>query len=296
MFSIIIPSYNNLSYLKICIESIKKNSKYNHQIIVHVNSGEDGTKEYLDKAKIDFTWTNENVGLCKAVNLAAKKSINNYIVYSHDDFYFCPSWDEFFYNEIKNIGHENFYLSGTMFHEFEGKKLFCGENSKNFNEKILLDNYKKINFPDFQGSTWAPHIVHKNIWNKVGGFSEEFFPGAGSDPDFAMKLWNEKVRIFKGLGKCLVYHFGSKTLRNKLSNDLKENLGSHSSKVFLKKWKVSANFFKIFYLKSGVGKDGKQIFNKYDGPLKEPKKNITYFYKLFINRLKYMYLKLIYFH
>ena len=44
MFSIIIPSYNNLNYLKICIKSLRRNSKYNHQIIVHVNEGSDGLK------------------------------------------------------------------------------------------------------------------------------------------------------------------------------------------------------------------------------------------------------------
>ena len=30
MFSIIIPTLNNLKYLKFCIESIEKNSKFNH--------------------------------------------------------------------------------------------------------------------------------------------------------------------------------------------------------------------------------------------------------------------------
>ena len=39
MFSIIIPTFNNLNYLKLCISSIKKNSKYNHQIIPHINIG-----------------------------------------------------------------------------------------------------------------------------------------------------------------------------------------------------------------------------------------------------------------
>ena len=37
MFSIIIPTFNNLDYLKQCIKSIKKNSAYNHEIIPHVN-------------------------------------------------------------------------------------------------------------------------------------------------------------------------------------------------------------------------------------------------------------------
>ena len=55
MFSIIIPSFNNCKYLELCIKSIIKNSKYNHQIIVHVNEGSDGTIDLLKKEKIDYT-------------------------------------------------------------------------------------------------------------------------------------------------------------------------------------------------------------------------------------------------
>ena len=52
MFSIIIPTFNNLDYLKQCIKSIKKNSSYNHEIIPHVNEGVDGTIEYLKSINI----------------------------------------------------------------------------------------------------------------------------------------------------------------------------------------------------------------------------------------------------
>ena len=34
MFSIVIPTYNNLKYLELCLKSIKKNSKYDHEIII----------------------------------------------------------------------------------------------------------------------------------------------------------------------------------------------------------------------------------------------------------------------
>ena len=47
MFSIIIPTFNNIKYLKLCIESIKKNSIFVHEIIPHINEGADGTEEYL---------------------------------------------------------------------------------------------------------------------------------------------------------------------------------------------------------------------------------------------------------
>ena len=213
MFSILIPSYNNLKYLKFCIQSIIKNSKYDHQIIVHVNIGDDGTLEYLDKNKIEYSYTNYNAGICEGINKAAKLAKFEYYLYAHDDFYFCPEWDEILNREIKLVGHNNFYLSGTMMNEGQ-IKFNCGNNIQNFDENNFIKNHKKFNYFDFQGTTWAPALVHKDTWLSVNGFSEEYFPGSGSDPDFNMKLWNSGVRYFKGINDFKVYHFGSKVLRS----------------------------------------------------------------------------------
>ena len=49
MFSIIIPTLNNIHYLKICLESLKKNSMLENEIIIHVNEGSDGSMEYIKK-------------------------------------------------------------------------------------------------------------------------------------------------------------------------------------------------------------------------------------------------------
>ena len=73
MFSIIIPTFNNHKYLKKCIESIKKNSFYDHEIIPHVNEGKDGTIEYLNNINIEYTYTDYNSGICTGMNMAAKK-------------------------------------------------------------------------------------------------------------------------------------------------------------------------------------------------------------------------------
>ena len=101
MFSILIPTFNNLEYLKICIDSINKNSKLNHEIIVHVNAGNDGTIDYLKKNEILYTFTNYNAGICEGINLASRKASKDLILYSHDDFYFCPNWDTVLIEEIK---------------------------------------------------------------------------------------------------------------------------------------------------------------------------------------------------
>ena len=130
MFSILIPSFNNLDYLKICINSIKKNSKFNHQIVVHVNEGNDGTLEYIQKNNFDFTYSKENIGMPKALNTASKLSKFDYILISHDDFYYCPDWDSLLMNEVKSIQHNKFYFSGTMVGAVDKMDL----NKKNYHQ------------------------------------------------------------------------------------------------------------------------------------------------------------------
>jgi len=285
MFSIIIPTFNNIQYLKKCIESIRNNSTYNHEIIPHVNEGSDGTIDYLKENNIKYTFTNYNSGICKGMNMAAKKANTEFILYAHDDFYFCPKWDLVLKSELDKIKHKNFYLSGTMVNNGQ-ITLDCGSNLETFNEKKLLSEISNANYYDFQGSTWAPHLIHKETWDKVGGFSEEFFPGTGSDPDLNMKLWKEGVRIFKGINDFKVYHFGSVVTRKyKNHPTIKTESGSRGAKIFLLKWGITIKFFKKFILNSDT---------EYLGELKNPKKNINYLLQLTLCKLNYLYTKYIY--
>ena len=288
MFSILIPTFNNLDYLKLCIESIKKNSKFNHQIIIHVNEGTDGTLDYIKNSNYEFTYSKNNIGMPKALNTSSKLSKFDYIVISHDDFYYCPNWDAYFLDEIQKINHKNFYLSGTMVGE--GQVSFnAGETVESFNEEKLLNNLKEIETYDFQGTTKCPGLVHKNIWEKVGGWSEEFSPTGGDDTDFARKLWKSNIRIFKGLGKCSAYHFGSITTRKK-HKSLFTYLGSRANKIFIKKWGISINFFENHYLKSGLDKNKKLILTKYTEKLSDPNINLKYVFELMLCKLVKIYL------
>jgi GT2 family glycosyltransferase len=278
--TIIIPTFKNFDYLKLCISSIEKNSTYQHQIIVHINGEDKKTENFLLKKKIEFTKSFINIGLCSGVNIAAKKSMTEYIMYSHDDMYYLPSWDNYIESEIKILDTKYFYLSLTHISYMPAVKgdlqhitYNCGNDLESFDEEKLLLNYNKFQFRDLQGSHWAPHIIHKDIWDKVGGFSEEFNPGFASDPDLNMKLWNVGVRIFKGLSRSRVYHFGSITTR-KNKNVVKNN----GKKTFLLKWKCTVEFFTKHYLKRG---------STYYAPLINPKKNFLFYFDLFLSKSKF---------
>ena len=100
-----------------------------------------------------------------------------------------------------------------------------------------------------------------------------------------MKLWNLGIRIFKGINDFKVYHFGSIVLRKKISKLSKKKYGSMGAKIFLIKWGISIKFFKKFYLRSNT---------KFQNKLDNPNKNFEFYFKLFICKLNYLYLKIFY--
>ena len=185
MLSIIIPTWNNLPFVKLCVESIRKNSAYAHQVILHINDGKDGTLEWAKSQGLDHTHTPDNAGICVAVNMAAGLAKEDYIVYMNDDMYVCPQWDTYIMEEIGKAGTDNFMFSSTMIEPADHHNPCVlvqdyGNTVETFNEKGLLDNFAKAEMKDWAGSTWPPTIVHKKYWQITGGYSIELSPGVSA--------------------------------------------------------------------------------------------------------------------
>jgi len=258
MFSIIIPTWNNLAFAKLCVESIRKNSAFTHQVILHVNDGSDGTLQWAKEQGIDHTWTPGNAGICIAVNEAGGLAKHDYIVYMNDDMYVCPGWDTNIAEEIKKLDTDCFMFSSTMIEPINYNNPCVlnkdyGQTIETFKEDQLLKECNTFPKEDWTGSTWPPTIVHRKYWLITGGYSIELSPGVSSDDDFAMKMWYAGCRIFKGLGKSRVYHFQSKsTLRVKKNNGRKQ---------FLMKWGINQSTFNKYYIRRGT---------PYTGPLTDP--------------------------
>lgn len=249
VFSILIPSWNNLEMLKCCVSSIQNNSTYKHQIIVHINEGSDGSLDWVRTQNLDYTFSNQNAGVCYSVNAMARLARTDLLLYLNDDMYVCKGWDGPLKAEADSRPDHFWYLSGTMIEPLASKNLCVlsphnfGRNPSEFMQKELDDFASRISKPDWFGSCWPPSLVHKSLFEKVGGYSEEFSPGMYSDPDFGMKLWMEGVRHFKGLGNSFVYHFQSRS-----TGRVKRNNGRLQ---FARKWKITSSFFYKEMLKMG---------------------------------------------
>ena len=248
-FSIIIPSWNNLEYLKLCIRSIKENSQGHHQIIIILNEAIDGSLEWVQsQPELDYVHAKENIGICYGLNITRSMILADYILYANDDMYLLPNWDAELWTEIENIGHHEFMLSATMIEPFDtgNPSVIIGEygdSLDNFKEKELLKDFASFPKKDWKGSTWPPNVMHRDLWDLVGGMSVEFHPGMYSDPDLSKKLWDAGIRYFKGVSKSRVYHFGSKSTRR-----IKRNIGGQT---FLLKWGISSRTFTEKYLERG---------------------------------------------
>ena len=69
MITFCIPSKNNLRYLKLAIESIKKNSHYKtNEIFVYVDKDEDGTVDWLKKEDVKFVLNRDQE--CRGIGYA----------------------------------------------------------------------------------------------------------------------------------------------------------------------------------------------------------------------------------
>lgn len=274
-FSILIPTWNNLPHLELLIGSIHKNSHFSHQIVIHVNDGSDGTLEWVQKQGYSFSHSKTNSGVCYAFNAAASLASSDYLLLIDDDNYLLPDWDRFLWDEVQHIGHNRFAISGT---KIEPRKTFnpCviapqdfGRTTDDFDEEKLLGTFADLPHTDWNGSSWYPLLVHRRMWDLVGGLSVEFSPGMYSDPDFMMKLWHAGVRTFKGVSRSRSYHFISKSVQR-----VKKNNGR---KQFLQKWGMSNSTFRTEYLRMGT---------PYHGPLKEPADSPGYKMKKLKDRVK----------
>lgn len=92
--SIILLTYNQLDYTKLCIESIRKfTPKGQYEIIVVDNNSNDGTVEYL-KAQEDLRviYNDYNAGFPKGCNQGIEISKGESILLLNNDTIVTPNW------------------------------------------------------------------------------------------------------------------------------------------------------------------------------------------------------------
>lgn len=248
MFSILIPSWNNLEYLKLCVAAIRKNSAYDHEIVVHVNDGSDGTLDWVRAEGIAHTYARENLGVALSVNLLAARATRDWILFLNDDMWVCPGWDKALVDEIAAAGTEAIFLCSRLIEPVDtGDRRFvffdCGRGPDDFDEAKLLANQMIDPRGDERFVFSQPTLVKRALWYLVGGYSVEFSPGMSTDDDLIMKLWAVGCREYRLVDRSRVYHFACRS-----TGRIRKNRGG---RTFLMKWGVAWKSFAGRHVASG---------------------------------------------
>ena len=245
MYSIVIPSWNNLDCLKLCVDSIKRHSSFEHEILIHLNDGSDGSLEWVKAQGIKYTQTDKNVGVCLSVNHLVAQASHDWVLYMNDDMVAAPGWDNAFDNAIKSLDTDLALFFGTLIQPENGGNdnivsMNFGDSPARFDEAQFLQHYMSDTRNDKEGAFSQPTLVHKKWWSMVGGYSLEFSPGMSSDDDLLMKFWVAGCRNFRIVGSSRFYHFGCKS-----TGRIKHNKGG---RIFVMKWGITQIEFHRLYL------------------------------------------------
>ncbi|MEI7842026.1 MAG: glycosyltransferase [Gallionellaceae bacterium] len=260
MFSIIIPTWNNLPFLKICIESLRKYSALNHEIIVHVNEGTDGTLEWVKAEGLKYSRSERNTGVCMAVNYMVDLASHDWVLYLNDDMVACPGWDTAFIDAITSTQTDLALFFSTLIQPKIGKNQHMiehdfGSTPETFDADGLLKHFNDQPRSDAEGAASQPTLFHRKWWQAVGGYSLEFSPGMSSDDDLLMKYWVAGCRHFRVVGASRFYHFVCQS-----TGRLKHTKGG---RVFVMKWGMTQGEFYNKYMAALSGTPPSQLISRH---------------------------------
>lgn len=245
-----IPSKSNVRYLKTCIPSIRKNAyRQDHDIVVFVDSDEDGTVEWLESIKslynvkyyVNPKLNQELFGIGMAYDYCVNKSDTEIFMIFHADMMLGKNADLNAWNKLKE------------------KVVVCSTRVEppihpNAGEKILLDfgmwpeEFKSEEFDKFVESNLQETKVTEGIFAPWMMYKKDFLAIGGHDP--IMHSCREDSDVFNRMKlagysfyqpwNSLVYHLtgrgagsfsGDKERHEKWKKDMDK-----STMEFIRKW------------------------------------------------------------
>ena len=220
--SFIIPSRNNLSYLKMCYNSIRKNAGYIHEICIADDASTDGTWEWLqeigEKDNLVKYYRNpgpEREGLTILYDsLVENVATTDRLFFFHSDMYLMPDAAE----EIDKYLEDGVVVSLTRveppLHPEGPEKITkdFGVEPEELKEQELLDWYSRYEPKEYTEGVFAPWAITRKDFEAIGGHDPLFRPQSKEDSDIFNRLLLNGIE-FKQTWRGLVYHLTSRGSR-----------------------------------------------------------------------------------
>ena len=206
---------NELDYIKLLFKSLNDNlSTLEHEIIVFIDSDNQGTLEWLIEQKSIFPnlkILKNHLPICygyaRNINEMFKFASNDIVSYLQSDMVISKDYDVYISKHIKN----NMILSSTRIEPplhgpgLEKHTFDFGVNPKEFKYSMFLDWCEHNREDRNTNYFFAPFTLYKDVWNSIGGHDTQF-RRSREDSDVLNRLVLSGVEIVQ-TWEALVYHF-----------------------------------------------------------------------------------------
>ncbi|MEW6607493.1 MAG: glycosyltransferase [bacterium] len=202
--SIIIPVKNGEKTIKKCLDSLINLNYPNYEIIVINDNSNDKTQEILNSYRNLQVIKTQGIGPSGCRNLAAKQAKGEYLAFSDADCLVHPKW---LIELLKGFDSEQIVGVGGSQQSPEDETEF-GKTVQAFLKTVgfVADYIKKgTERIETKHNPTCNVIYKKEIFDKVGGFLEELWPG--EDVEFDYRIKKLKKYKLKYNPQAIVYHY-----------------------------------------------------------------------------------------
>jgi GT2 family glycosyltransferase len=223
--SIIIPNWNGIKFVEVCLTSVFASDFKNFEVIVVDNGSQDGSREKVEelfeyaKSKTHFSThlvkLPSNMGFARACNEGMYNASGEYIVLLNNDVEVEARWlkelvtgmerhPECGMGTSKMVQYDNrkqIYNTGDLF------RVWCTGGGRGFGE---IDSGQYESEVYVVGACAGAGIYRRSLFDQIGYFDEDFFIFS-EDVDINLRAQYAGYRCVY-LPKAIVYHWGTATV------------------------------------------------------------------------------------
>jgi GT2 family glycosyltransferase len=269
MLSFCLSTHNNLEYLKLAIQSVRKNSYFKTApFIVHAENCTDGTNEWLFSNKEAYNLTlliepNNAVvrGIGGGMNICAEQVKTEYIMFLHSDFYVSENWDKACLDVFEKYPSRKLWVSShriepQMFPNSQTRpgtvivpKEYLGAYWNDFNYhgfEEWAQQFVELNDFEIPKGEGVSGLIAKKDWDAIGGNDPRFAPASWDDMDLFLRMLQAGYEFIL-TSKSLVWHFGARGSHrleenNNQTSERQKIAEAKNQQKWLEKWKKFPTF------------------------------------------------------
>jgi GT2 family glycosyltransferase/glycosyltransferase involved in cell wall biosynthesis len=239
--SIIIPVYNHADATVKCLESLAKlKDKTRFEIIIIDDGSQDATQSMMTEcSELRYFRNEQNMGFLRSCNRAATYTAGEYLVLLNNDTIVQQGWlDNLIftfedYPDTGMVGSKIILPNGRL--QEAGGVIWADGRAMNYGRGDIPNKPQYSYMREVDYCSGASIMIPRKLWNKLGGFDENYIPAYYEDDDLAFRVREAGYKVRYQPFSQIIHNEGT-TSGTDLNLGIKNNQLINQPKFFIR-WK-----------------------------------------------------------